>query len=138
IWLRSSIYAGISPAIDERLASLQLSGFNVRYDSIQVDWIKGVVRIDRLVLEKDPYDTTCLQPEFITADKVQAEGVGLVRLVLNKTLTLDRLTILNPHLHLRDGRIFADSARRKQKAFTIHVEELGVTGARYTQLDTMG
>src|SRR5690606_4301430 len=89
IWLRSSIYAGISPAIDERLASLQLSGFNVRYDSIQVDWIKGVVRIDRLVLEKDPYDTTCLQPEFITADKVQAEGVGLVRLVLNKTLTLD-------------------------------------------------
>lgn len=138
LWLRSSVYNEFIPALGQRIETLQISGYNVTYADIKVDWLRGWVEIEQVVLDKNPHDTTCLQPEFISAEKVRAEGVGLISLLLNKTLSLDVLTIENPHVHLRDGKLFSSAETSDQKPFTLGVDKLNISGARYTHIDSVG
>src|SRR5687768_9662592 len=85
IWVRSYVFENMGVSLQKRIQSLNLSGFNVRYDSISVDWFANTVEIDNLLLEKNAYDTTCVYPEFIAVRKVRAEGIGLYHLIFRNT-----------------------------------------------------
>ena len=100
VWLRSHIFSNMGVTLHQKIQSLNFSGFNVRYDSIAVNWIGNVIEIDNLLLEKNAYDTTCVYPEYISADKVRVEGIGLIQLVFRNVLSVERLIDAKMHLKI--------------------------------------
>ena len=75
VWVRSFLFNNLGATIHKKILSMEISGFNVRYDSLSVDWLDNVIEINGLILEKNAYDTTCIYPEFIAVKKVRAEGL---------------------------------------------------------------
>lgn len=137
IWLRSYVIERVSMSLQQRIESLILSGLNIHYDSIRVDWIRNVIEIDKLLLEKDLYDTTCIYPEFISVAKVRAEGIALLPLIFRKVLSIDRLYLDSSRMVLRENALFhLDSTTQRKNEFTLKVDQLIMSAADYVYTDS--
>lgn len=137
IWLRSYVIERVSMSLQQRIESLNLSGLNIHYDSIRVDWIRNVIEIDKLLLEKDLYDTTCIYPEFISVAKVRAEGIALLPLIFRKVLSIDRLYLDSSRMVLRENALFhLDSTTQRKNEFTLKVDQLIMSAADYVYTDS--
>lgn len=138
IWIRSYIFDNIGSSIDKRIQSLNLAGFNVRYDSISINWLRNSIEIDNLLLEKNAYDTTCLHPEFITIGKVKGDGVGLLKLVFQNVLSLENLYLNEPRIVMRQHSLLKlDSATQRENEFSLKVEHLHIRGAEFIYTDSI-
>jgi hypothetical protein len=137
IWLRSHVFDRLDVSIEKRLTSLKLSGFNVHYDSLSVDWWDGVIKVDKLVLEKNAYDTTCIYPEFISVERVRAEGIGLLQLVFNSTLSVESIYLDQPNIVLRENSVLElDSASEKENEFTLLADHVHIRSGNFTFTDS--
>ena len=137
VWTRSYIFSNMGLSLHQRIQSLDLSGFNVRYDSIYVDWIGNTIEIDNLILEKNAYDTTCVFPEYITAGKVRAEGIGIFQIVVKNVLDLEHVQVEDLRILMRENSLMQlDSATRRQNEFTLNVESVRIKSAEFTYLDS--
>ena len=137
IWMRSHVLDNLGIRLHERIQSLNLSGFNVRYDSISVNWRTKAIEIDNLVLEKNAYDTTCIYPEFISIEKIHAEGIGLFQLVFRKVLSLETLRLYGPRIVMRRNSLLKlDSSAQKKNEFIMRVDQVFVTAADLMYTDS--
>lgn len=137
LWLRSYVFDKLDVSIQKRLTSLKVSGFNVRYDSLSVDWWDNVIKVANLVMEKDAYDTTCTYPEFISVGLVRAEGIGLLQLIFRNTLSLESLYLDEPHVVLRENSLFkVDSASEKENEFTLLADHVHIREGNFTYTDS--
>src|SRR5687767_11156664 len=81
IGVRSYILNRVKTAIQQKIQAMNETDFNIRYDSIYVNWTSNNIRVENLVIEKDAYDTTCIYPEFISAKTVEVQGLSLYSIV---------------------------------------------------------
>ena len=137
IWLRSYVFNRLDVSIEKRLTSLKLSGFNVHYDSLSVDWWDGVIKVDKLVLEKNAYDTTCIYPEFISVERVRTEGIGLLQLIFRSTLSVESIYLDQPNIVLRQNSLLElDSASEKENEFTLLADHVHIRSGNFTFTDS--
>lgn len=135
--IRSYVFKRLDVSIQQRLTSLSLSGFNVHYDSLSVDWWDNVIKVDNLVLEKDAYDTTCIYPEFISVKRVRAEGIGLLQLVFRNRLSLESIYLDGSRVVLRENSLLKlDSTTQKDQEFSLAVEHVHLRAAHLTYTDS--
>lgn len=138
LWLRSYVFSTMGEAISQKFQSLKISGFNVQYDSLHLDWQKNVITIDQLVLKKTASDTTCLYPESITVGRIRAEGFRLIPLLLHKRLSLENVYLDEPHLVMRENsRITVDSTTQRENEFTLTIDRLFLNSARIEYTDSV-
>lgn len=138
LWMRSYVFSRIGLAINEKVQSLKLSGFNVRYDSLAVDWRNNVVEIHGLLLDKNPYDTTCLYPEFISAEKLRVEGIRLFPLIFRRILDFENLYLYAPRMMMRRNSLLTlDSAAKRDNEFTLKSDFVSIQGANFEYTDSL-
>ncbi|MEO5601231.1 MAG: DUF748 domain-containing protein [Cyclobacteriaceae bacterium] len=136
--LRTYVFKQIGDSLQEKLQSLKVSGFNVEYDSISIDWRRNTITIDHLVLQKNAYDTTCVYPEFISVEKITAQGFGLFPLLFKRKLSFENVYLESPHLVIRDhSRLMVDSATQRANEFTLAIEKVFVKSGRVEYTDTL-
>lgn len=138
IWLRSYFLNNVGVSIHEKIQALKLSGFNVRYDSLSIDWLGNVIEIDQLLLEKDPYDTLCVYPEFIKVGKVRAEGLGLISLIFRDVLTFDYVYLNGTRIIMRENSLLKlDSAAQRENEFTLRIDHVLLRSIDFTYTDSL-
>lgn len=135
--LRSYVFNELDLSIQRRLTSLSVSGFNVHYDSLSVDWWSNVIKVDNLVLEKDAYDTTCVYPEFISIGRLRAEGIGLFALMFRNTLEVKSIFLDGSKVVLRNHSLLKiDSATEKDHEFTFAADHVLIRAGDFTYTDS--
>jgi hypothetical protein len=138
IWLRSHFLNGIGVSIQQKIQALKLSGFNIRYDSLSIDWLGNVIEIDQLLLEKDPYDTMCVYPEFIKVGKARAEGLGLFSLIFRDVLTFDYVYLDGARIIMRENSLLKlDSAAQRENEFTLRIDHVLLRSIDFTYTDSL-
>lgn len=138
VLVRSYVFSNLGATINEKFQSLKLSGFNVKYDSISIDWRKNVIEIDHLVLEKNAYDTSCIYPEFISVGKIRAEGFRLMPLLLQNKLSFESVHLEKPHLVIREkSLLIVDSATQRENEFTLTIDKVFLTSAHIEYTDSI-
>lgn len=138
VWLRSHLLNDMGLTISKKIQALELSGFNVGYDSISIDWLRNVIEIDQLVLEKNPYDTTCVYPEFIKVGKVRAEGLGLISLIFRNVLTFDDVYLDDSRIVMRQNSLLKlDSVAQRENEFTLRIDRLFLRSIDFAYTDSI-
>ncbi len=89
IWARIRVFDYMGGELKDRIQSANFNGFQVRYDTMRVYWFEKAIEIDNLEVSRGESDTSCLHPERIAIAKMRAEGIGLTRLIFNKTLSVE-------------------------------------------------
>lgn len=135
--VRSHLLNSLKSGLQQKIEALNQTDFNIKYDSIHIDWRKNLIVIDALVIEKDAYDTTCLYPEFVSAGQVRIEGFSLLTFLLKKTLSFETVNISSPHIVLRQqSKLLLDSTSQKQNEFSMHIDKLQITSAHLEYTDS--
>jgi hypothetical protein len=128
--IRSVLLSKMTGLLEEKIQQLNKSDFNIQYDSIHFNWKKNIVVIEELVIEKDAYDTTCLYPEFISADEVRLEGFSLLTFLLKRKAAFETITFTEPHIVVRQqSKLLPDSVQQRENEFTVAVEKLNLISA---------
>lgn len=137
IVLRSYIFHRIKTTLHEKFQALNKSGYQVHYDSIDIDWKRNIIKITNLNIKKNAYDTTCVYPEFISVSEVTAKGANLTNLIFRRRLGFQSLQLISPHFVFRkNSQFFPDSVKRGKKPFTITAESINLHAARVDYLDS--
>jgi hypothetical protein len=123
--------------IETRIQTLNKTGFNIKYDSITIDWRKNLIIFDNIVVEKDAYDTTCIYPEFIAAQQVKVRGFSLIPFLLKKKLVFKSIEITRPHIVIRQhSRFLQDSASHQENALDLSIDKVQITSAHLEYTDS--
>jgi hypothetical protein len=99
--LRSYIFHRVENALTQKLQSLNNNGLKITYDSVYVDWLKNVITIDNLAIQKTDQDTTCKYPEVISAQQIRIDGFGLLSLMFKRKISIESVSIVNPYFVIR-------------------------------------
>ena len=138
LFVRSYVFNKVGSAIQEKLQSLKVSGFNVNYDSISINWPTNTITLENLVLEKNAYDTTCVYPEFISVGKITAHGFRLFPLIFSNKLSFEKVHLDKPHIVIRDHtQLVVDSATQRANEFTLSIDEVTLKSAKIEYTDTL-
>ena len=138
LFLRFYVFNKVVASIEDRLQSLKVSGFNVSYDSISVNWPQNVIVVENLVLEKNAYDTTCIYPEFISVSRIRAEGFRLFPLIFKNKLSFESMHLETPHIVMRDdSQLIVDSATQRVNEFTLSIDHVVLKSAHFEYTDTL-
>jgi hypothetical protein len=137
IWLRSYLFSSIAIGLDKKIDSLRVSGLTITYDSISVDWMKNVIEINGVLVQRNAYDTTCIYPEFIRIGTVRATGMRLFPLVLRSMFSIKELHLDDAHMVMRPNSLFRlDSASMKRNEFAFRADRISVKSAHVEYLDS--
>ncbi len=137
IWVRAFVFEKVAAKLKNRIESLNISGFTMRYDSIRVDWRHSAIELDNVTLGKIDYDTACLYPESITIAAIRAEGISLTQLILRKRLSLDALYLHQPRVVIRqNSMLVADSTKQRTGDFRIRIDHVYVRSADIMYTDS--
>ncbi len=137
VWVRSYILDRFVVRINDRIQALNLSGFNIRYEAMRVNWRSSGIEIDNVVVERDAYDTTCVYPEFIAVDRVRAEGIGLLRLIFRNVLSLDAVYLDTVRAVIREhSRLKPDETAQQDNEFALEVARTYLRNADITYTDS--
>lgn len=134
---RSYIFDRLKETLHEKVRSLNKTDLNIRYDSIYIDWRRNLILVDKLVVEKDAYDTTCAYPEFISVEKVRIEGFSLLSYLFRKKLSFESVSLMRPHIVVRQAsRLLQDSSRGKENGFRLAIDAVHLYGAHVEYTDS--
>lgn len=134
---RSYIFDRLKEALHEKVRSLNKTDLNIRYDSVYIDWRRNLVTVDKLVIEKDAYDTTCAYPEFISVEKVRMEGFSMLSYLFRKKVSFESVSMMRPHIVMRQAsRLLQDSARRKENGFRLAIDAVHLYDAHFEYTDS--
>jgi hypothetical protein len=135
--VRSYVFNRVKETVQKKLEALNKTDFHIQYDTVYINWKKNLIVIDKLVIQKDVYDTTCLYPEFISIRQVRAEGFSLIQFLLKKTLTFESVHIQNPHIAIREhSSLLKDSAASIQNEMLFKVGQVHFTSAHFEFADS--
>lgn len=138
LWLRSHAFSDLSLALNRKIESLKLSGFNVHYDSLSVDWKRNIVEIHGLLLEKNAYDTVCIYPEFISIANVRAEGIRMLPLIFNSVLDFEELHLDSARILIRENSLFKlDSAAKRENELSVKTDRVFIRSADLQYIDSL-
>ena len=135
---RSFVLKKVRENLLSKIETLNKSDIKIHYDTIYVDWARNILTIEKLVIEKDAYDTTCIYPEFISSQKVTVNGLGLLSLIFQNELSIDEIHLFKPHwvLHQK-SQLLLDSASRKETEFEVYVKRIRIDSMRMEFTDSL-
>jgi hypothetical protein len=136
--VRSFVLKKVRENLLSKIETLNKSDIKIHYDTIYVDWARNILTIEKLVIEKDAYDTTCVYPEFISSQKVTVNGLGLLSLIFQNELSIDEIHLFKPHwvLHQK-SQLLLDSSSRKENEFEIYIKRIKVDSMRMEFTDSL-
>ncbi|HEY0655380.1 MAG TPA: DUF748 domain-containing protein [Chryseosolibacter sp.] len=136
--VRSYVLKNVQDSLLDRIEALNKSEIKIHYDTIFVDWKRNVLTIEKLVIEKDAYDTTCIYPEFISCGRVTIKGLGLLSLIFRNEIDIDQISLINPHwvIHEKSELLALDSMSRKAAEFEFYVKRVAIDSMRIEFLDS--
>jgi hypothetical protein len=136
--IRSVIFSRINSAIKEKLQALESSGFNVHYDSLSVNWKTNVIEIHQLLLEKRSGDTSCLHPEFISAEEIRADGFRLFPIIFRNVLSFDNFYLEGLKVVMRENsQLTPERSSEREKAFTLNIDRSFIKSAEFIYTDSV-
>lgn len=134
---RRFILQTIREKVQEKITALNREGYRVRYDSMYVDWRRDVLVIDKIVLEGNPYDTTCVYPEFISADQVRVSGFRLFTYLFGGVVSFESLLVNEPRAVInRHTGLMPDPAGYPPDPFTVKIDDVRLISARVEYIDS--
>jgi hypothetical protein len=134
---RSYLLKNVQDNLLDKIEALNKSHIKIHYDTIFLDWKRNVLTIEKLVIEKDAYDTTCVYPEFISCGKVTVKGLGLLSLIFQNELSIDQLSLVKPHWVIHEkSELFLDSASRKAVEFEVYIKNIQIDSMRMEFTDS--
>jgi hypothetical protein len=139
IMMRSYVLKSVRTTLQEKFQALNESGFKVTYDSIFIDWQRNNIRVENLVILKNPYDTSCVYPEFISVHLMNIHGLSVFPLMLKRELNLKRISLDSMHAVMRMGSdFFGDSTvnAEKKNKFSFFVGTVNFNSAHVEYLDS--
>jgi hypothetical protein len=135
---RSYLFNKVKSTVENKLRALDdKTDYEIRYDSIYIDWRRNLITIDHLTIQKDAYDTTCVYPEFISAQQVRIEGLGLWNFIVRKKLSIESVHIYKPHIVVREhSRLLPDTVTQRENEFTLTIENVRLAEAHLEFTDS--
>ncbi len=135
---RAVILRKVRSTIQEELADIHDKGYVISYDTIYLDWRRNLLVIEKFVIQRNSFDTTCLQPEFLSAGEVRLKGLGLFSLLFKKLVSFKSLVINDPHLTIRrHSSLLPDSGESAENGgLDLHVHELRLNAVRIDYYDS--
>jgi hypothetical protein len=131
--LRSYIFHRIETALTQKLQSLNNNGLKITYDSVYIDWVKNVITIDKLAIQKTANDTSCKYPEGISAQQIRIDGFGLLALMFKRKISIKSVSIASPHFVLRKhSSLLKGSGTNNKLDVTIDVLRLSSVQSEFT------
>ncbi len=135
---RSYVLKNVQKNLLDKIEALNKSDIKIHYDTIYIDWKRNLLTIEKVVIEKDAYDTACVYPEFISCQKVSVKGLGLLSLIFQNELDIDEIRLFKPHwvIH-QNSRLFLDSAARKSTEFQVYIDQIQIDSMRMELTDSV-
>ncbi|HEY0742975.1 MAG TPA: hypothetical protein VGD40_16010 [Chryseosolibacter sp.] len=134
---RSYLLQNVQDNLLDKIEQLNKSSLKIHYDTIYLDWKRNILTIEKLVVEKDAYDTTCLYPEFLSCQKLTVDGLGVLSLIFQNELHIDEVTLFKPHAVIHEkSELFLDSASRKETEFDVYIERITIDSLRMEMTDS--
>jgi hypothetical protein len=122
---RSYFLNQVKVKITEKIREMNHTGFRVRYDTMFINWKKNEVIIEKLLIQKDVYDTTCVDTEFISIPKLYIRGLGVVTAILRHEIDIHEVELIEPHLVWRNNTTLKnDSSSTDSKPMPLRIGEL--------------
>lgn len=136
--VRSYLLQRVQDNLLDKIEALNKSEIKIHYDTIFLDWKRNILTIEKLVIEKDAYDTTCVYPEFISCGQVTVKGLGLLSLIFQNEISVDMVSLTNPHwvMHETSELFKLDSMSRKAAEVEIYVKKVEIDSMRIELLDS--
>jgi hypothetical protein len=128
----------LKSTLHEKLETLnKKTDLNISYDSLYIEWTQNTIIVDKLVINKDAYDTTCLYPEFISVHQVKIKGFHLLKLLFSRELNIDDVILDEPHLVIREqSHLLRDSSVNKSTEFAVIIARLQLLSAHVEYIDS--
>lgn len=135
---RSYVLKNVQDNLLDKIEALNKSAIKIHYDTIYLDWKRNILTIEKLVIEKDAYDTTCVYPEFISCGKVTIKGLGLLSLIFQNELSIETVSLFKPHwvVHEKSDLLKLDSTSRKAVAFEMYIKNIRIDSMRMEFMDS--
>jgi hypothetical protein len=134
---RSYILKNVQNNLLNKIETLNKSAIKIHYDTVYLDWKRNILTIEKLVVEKDAYDTTCIYPEFISCQKLTVKGFGLLSLIFQNEISIDAVTLTKAHWVLRQkSELLLDSTSRKATAFELYIKNIRIDSMRMEFMDS--
>jgi hypothetical protein len=134
---RSYLLKNVQDTLIDKIETLNKSAIKIHYDTVYLDWKRNILTIEKLVVEKDAYDTTCIYPEFISCQKLTVKGFGLFSLIFQNEISIDQVTLFKPHWILRQkSELLLDSSSRKATAFELYIKKIRIDSMRMELMDS--
>src|SRR5690606_30594694 len=120
IWIRVQLLDKLGLELKNRIQSTNFNGFQIKFDSMRIDWLEKAIDIDNLTLSRAVPDSTCLRPEHMFVGNIRAEGIGLTRLILKKALSVDAIRFDTLRVVLNQAsQLLPDSAAEGDSEFKL-------------------
>jgi hypothetical protein len=135
---RSYVLKKVQDNLLDKIEALNKSAINIHYDTIYLDWKRNLLTIEKLVIEKDAYDTTCVYPEFISCRKVTVKGLGVLSLIFQNELNIETVSLFKPHwvVHENSALLQLDSSSRKAAEFELYIKDIRIDSMRVEFMDS--
>jgi hypothetical protein len=134
--LRSYIFHRIETALTQKLQSLNSNGLKITYDSVYVDWLENVITIDNLAIQKTANDTICKYPEVISAQQIRVNGFGLLTLMFKRKISIESVSITNPHFVIRQHSSLLKSSGNDNK-LNLTIDALRLSSVQIELTDSL-
>lgn len=135
---RSFILSKIKGKLENQLQALHDSGYDVKYDSITIDWEKNIVAVYRLSIKRDLDSAFCKSPNFISAKRITAQGFKLMPLLFKKHLSFNTIELDSPNIVLHQNFFEkSTSAKKERREFTIKIDRLKLPDINFAYYDSV-
>lgn len=135
---RSYFLKQVKAKLTTKIRELNKTGFHIRYDTMFIDWKKNEVTIENLLVQKDVYDTLCVDTEYISIPRVYIRGLGIVTAIIQKELDIDEVELIEPHIVWRNNTVLSSdtSSGKKSKPMPLRIGELHARKFRLEYVDS--
>jgi hypothetical protein len=122
---RSYFLDQVKTKITEKIREMNHTGFRVRYDTMFVDWKKNEVIMEKLLIQKDVYDTACVDTEFISIPKLYIRGLGVFTAIFRREIDIHEVEMIEPHMVWRNNTTFkTDTSLDRSGPMPLRIGEL--------------
>jgi hypothetical protein len=127
----------IQRTINEKVASLSKKGYQISYDTLHFQLLKGTFEIERLVIQKTDGDTACEVRESLLAKNVRASGLNIISVIFSDEMSLNSIQFDDPHLTVKENTKFLpDTTVKRRGNFVFASRDVVFQNLRIQYLDS--
>ena len=127
----------VQRTIDEKIASLSKKGYQISYDTLHFQLIKGTFEVQGLVIQKTDGDSACELRESFLSKFVKASGLNILSVIFSDEMSLRSIEFQDPHLTIKENTKFLpDTTVKRRGNFVFASRDVGFQNLRIRYLDS--